>query len=383
MEFSMSVTATTLGRLTRLIHLKKWLGWAFAIVFVCAIGTSFSKGLLTTTFLPHSYCYLGNSGLIWANVTADALIGVAYFAISLGLSYLVFKAQRDIPFRWMFVAFGLFIVACGGTHFMEVLTIWVPVYVLSVTVKIFTAIASLVTAIALPYMIPRVLALIGQARLTEQVLSRLRASEERKEALLREVHHRVKNNLAVICSLFYLQCNRTKDDEVLQVFRDMKDRVYSMALVHEKLYCSENFARIDFADYAQKLAEDIIASHENPRSSVRLKTELEPVQLNVDLAVPCGLILHELISNALKHGFPDGGGEIKLTLRSELEGRYAFSVEDSGVGIQFDPDEHMTDSLGLKLVQLLTRQIRGSFKLARSSLGTLAYLQFAVNENEG
>jgi len=340
------------------------------------------RRLLATDFLPHLYCYLKNPALVWTHVAADALIGLAYLAISVTLAYLVYKARRDIPFHWMFLAFGLFIVACGGTHFMEVVTIWIPVYFFSAAVKIFTAAASLTTAMLLPFTVPRVLSLVQQAKVSEQVTASLRASEERKEALLREVHHRVKNNLAVICSLFYLQSTHTKDDATVQIFCDMENRVHSMALVHESLYASENLARIDFAQYAQTLAEDIRRSHGVPSVPVCLKTELESVIMSVDLALPCGLILNELVSNAFKHGFPNGaGGEIKLTLRRQPEGKCALWVEDSGVGIPADLDVNASQSLGLRLVRLFTRQIRGSFELVRSDPGVSARLQFTVDPN--
>lgn len=183
----------------------------YAILMVAAFAAAplliwprLAERLLATNFLPHLYCYLKNPALVWTHVVADAIIGIAYLAISVTLGYLVHKARRDIPFSWMFLAFGLFIVACGGTHFVEVVTIWIPVYVFSAAVKLFTAVVSLTTAIVLPFTIPRVLTLVQQAKISEQVTTKLRASEERKEALLREVHHRVKNNLAVICSLFYL-----------------------------------------------------------------------------------------------------------------------------------------------------------------------------------
>jgi hypothetical protein len=266
-------------------------------------------------YLPHLFCYLRRPALVWTHVTADSVIGVAYLAISVTLAYLVYKARRDIPFHWIFLAFGLFIIACGGTHFMEVVTIWKPIYVFSAVVKIFTALASLMTAVVLPLNVPTILALVQRAKTSEQVTATLRASEERKEALLREVHHRVKNNLAVICSLFYLQSTHTKDQKTVHIFRDMESRVHSMALVHESLYGSDNLARIDFAEYAQALANDILSSHESPGVPVQLKSELEPVIMSADLAVPCGLRLNELISNAFKHGFPNGGGEIRLTGR--------------------------------------------------------------------
>jgi two-component sensor histidine kinase len=346
-----------------------------------AVWPRLTQGLFTTNFLPHVYCYLRNPGLVWTHVLADTLIGIAYFAISVTLSYLIYRGRRDIPFHWMFLAFGIFIIACGGTHFMEVVTVWIPVYVVSAVVKIFTALASLATAVALPFTVPRVLRLVQQAKVSEQVTAQLRASEERKEALLREVHHRVKNNLAVICSLFYLQSTHSKNEYMVQIFRNMENRVHSMALVHESLYSSENLARINLAEYAQSLAEDILTSHESPGIPVRLKTDLETVIIGVDLALPCGLILNELISNAFKHGFPNGAGEIRLTLRNGPEGKCTLSVEDSGVGIPSDLDVHTSKSLGLRLVRLLTQQIRGSFELVKSDPGTSACLQFAVDHD--
>jgi two-component sensor histidine kinase len=338
--------------------------------------------LLTTNFLPHSFCYLGNSRLVWTHVIADSLIAIAYLAISITLGYLGFRGRRDIPFHWMFLAFGLFILACGGTHFMEAVTIWKPVYILSGAVKLFTAMVSLTTAAVLPFTVPHAFDLVRQAKTSEQVTAKLRASEERKEALLREVHHRVKNNLAVICSLFYLQSTNTQDEETAQIFRDMENRVHSMALVHESLYGSENLARIDFAEYAQSLAKDIFSSHGSLGVSVRLKNELAPVVMGADLAVPCGLILNELISNALKHGFPgSAGGEIKLTLQSAQDGRCTLCVEDSGVGIPADLEMNTNNSLGLRLVRSLTQQIRGIFTLVKINPGTSAHLQFTVDHH--
>lgn len=338
--------------------------------------------LLTADFLPHAYCYLGNSRLVWTHVIADSLTAIAYLGISITLGYLGYRGRRDIPFHWMFLAFGLFILACGGTHFMEAVTIWTPVYILSAAVKLFTAAVSLTTAAVLPFTVPHAFGLVRQAKISEQVTAKLRASEERKEALLREVHHRVKNNLAVICSLFYLQSTHTQDEETAAIFRDMESRVHSMALVHESLYGSENLARIDFAEYAQSLAKDIFSSHGSPGVSIRLKNELDPVFMGADLAVPCGLILNELISNALKHAFPNGtGGEVKVTLRSDGGGRCTLCVEDSGVGIPADLELNTNKSLGLRLVRSLTRQIRGTFKLLKVDPGTSAHLQFTVDHH--
>jgi two-component sensor histidine kinase len=262
--------------------------------------------------------------------------------------------------------------------------VWVPVYVFAAAVKILTALASVITAAVLPFTVPQTLALVQQAKTSGRVTAELRASEQRKDALLREVHHRVKNNLAVICSLFYLQSTHTKDNEAVQIFRDMERRVHSMALVHESLHRSENMGCIDFAEYARTLAEDILSSHASPGVPVQLKIKQERMIMSVDLAVLCGLILNELISNALKHAFLDGvGGQITVTLHRTPEGKCSIRVEDNGVGIPDVLDAAATNSLGLRLVRSLARQIRGSFELVKVDRGTLACLQFTVDHHEG
>jgi hypothetical protein len=165
--------------------------------------------------------------LVWTHVAADALIGFAYFAISMTLAYLIYRTGGDIPFHWMFRHSAFSLSRVVGTHFMEVVTIWIPVYVVSAVVKVFTALTSVTTAVALLITVPHILTLVRQAKISEQAAAELRASEERKEALLREVHHRVKNNLAVIGSLFYLQSTHTKEERTVQIFHDMENRVQS------------------------------------------------------------------------------------------------------------------------------------------------------------
>jgi PAS domain S-box-containing protein len=138
------------------------------------IWPTLASWILTSNFLPHLYCYLGKPGLVWTHVIADSLIGLSYVMISGTLVYLVQRGRHDIPFHWMFLAFGSFIVACGGTHFMEVVTIWVPVYVLSASVKIATALVSVTTAVILPFTVPRILSLIQTAKASEAAEGRFR-----------------------------------------------------------------------------------------------------------------------------------------------------------------------------------------------------------------
>jgi two-component sensor histidine kinase len=381
-------TPTITPRLLEPFRSPKRQLYAIGVTSALAIGSllvwpRLSERLLSTDFLPHLYCYLRNPVLVWTHVVADSLIGIAYFAISITLAYMVYKSWHDIPFQGLLIAFGLFILACGCTHLMEVVTVWVPVYVFSAAMKILTALASVITAAVLPLCVPQTRALVQQAKTSALVTAELRASEERKDALLQEVHHRVKNNLAVICSLFYLQSTHAKDNETVQIFRDMERRVHSIALVHESFYGSENAGRIDFAEYARDLLQDIASSHGSPNVPVQLKTKLDRVIMSVDLAVLCGLILNELISNALKHAFPDGvGGQITVTLHSGPDGKYSLCVEDSGVGIPAALDANASKSMGLRLVRSLTRQIRGSFELVKGGQGTTACLHFMVDHHE-
>jgi PAS domain S-box-containing protein len=196
-----------------------------------------------------------------------------------------------------------------------------------------------------------------------------------KEILLKEVHHRVKNNLAVISSLFYLQSTYTSDEPTIRLLQESQDRVRSMALVHETLYRSENFAAADFAQYAATLSEQLLRSHRPISDSVRLTTDLQSVTMGIDQAVPCGLILNELITNALKHGFPNGrSGEVHVALSKRSDGSCVLRVSDTGVGIPEGLSVDTAPSLGLRLVRSLTGQVDGQFELRRAEPGTDARL---------
>jgi two-component system cell cycle sensor histidine kinase/response regulator CckA len=138
--------------------------------------------LLVSSYMPHLYCYLGSRGLVWSHVTADSLIGISYLAISITLAHIVYRGRREIPFHWMFLAFGLFIVACGLTHFMEVVTVWDPVYVLSAVVKVFTAVASVATAATLPFIVPQILLMVHKARESDRYLRFLESGLSEKDA---------------------------------------------------------------------------------------------------------------------------------------------------------------------------------------------------------
>src|SRR6266516_2898902 len=142
-----------------------------------------TKLFSTQGFMPHGHCYFWRPEVVWLHVGSDLLIGLSYVAISATLAFLVYKARREIPFHWMILAFGLFIIACGGTHFMEVYTLWHPRYWLSGTIKLLTAVASVTTAVALPPLVPKVFTLIGDAKLSQGRKLRLESANAELEKL--------------------------------------------------------------------------------------------------------------------------------------------------------------------------------------------------------
>jgi PAS domain S-box-containing protein len=175
----MTAPATTAGLLEPPLFPTRKVLYGTAVLLAIAVAPfliwpALADRILASNFLPHLYCYLGKPGLVWTHVVADFLIGLSYVTISGTLVYLVHKGRRDIPFHWMFLAFGSFIVACGSTHFMEVVTVWIPVYVLSASLKIVTASVSIATAVMLPFAVPQVLSLIQAAKASEAAEGRFR-----------------------------------------------------------------------------------------------------------------------------------------------------------------------------------------------------------------
>lgn len=205
-------------------------------------------------------------------------------------------------------------------------------------------------------------------------------SLKEKETLLKEIHHRVKNNLAVISSLFSLQAANLDDEAMKTILRQSQDRVRSMAMVHESLY-SRDLAAVDFAEYVTNLSTQLIGSYSLSADQVRLFTELEPVLLPIDTAVPCGLILNELVTNALKHGLPQGRkGELHLALRRAAGQTLVLEVRDNGQGLPPDFDLNSGTSLGKRLIRSLIRQLGGEVQFLQASPGTRVVLTLLLPE---
>ena len=203
------------------------------------------------------------------------------------------------------------------------------------------------------------------------------ATLDEKEALLKEIHHRVKNNLQLVTSLLNLQARRVEDEAVAALFADSRDRVRSMALVHENLYRLGNFARVPMREHLESVCAHLLRAYARQAGAVRLETAMDDLQLDLDRAVPCGLIVNELVSNALKHAFPGGRGGV-LGVALAVDGRECrLTVRDDGVGLPggYDPDR--MDTLGFQLIADLTAQLHGSLEY-NPSTGTEFVVAFPL-----
>ncbi|HEY0757721.1 MAG TPA: histidine kinase dimerization/phosphoacceptor domain -containing protein [Acidisarcina sp.] len=598
-----------------------------AVAAVSAAAVSAWPGMVTkiasTTYLPHGFCYLWNRQLLALHVVSDTAIWISYLAISVTLTYIVFRNRKAVPFSGIFVAFGAFIIACGFTHFMDVVVLWIPLYWLAGDIKLITAIASCSTAVTLIVLVPRIGELLTdvknsqanerrflaasnssldalylfesvrdqagniadfkivfvnsnganlvsstprmlQGRVLSEVLpidrsggfflkykavvetgeplveespieahdveaswlrcqavkledgfaltvgniserveaqlyvirmeTRLKAEENfhrmieatptamavvnsdgkievvnrgmeisfgypcaelltmsleqlvpvrfrkdrndpkpapapgsapypfegaefcgqrkggaefpfeisfspivtdqgvkvlaaivdisdrrqkelkvraalrEKDILLGEIHHRVKNNLQIIHSLLGLQSSQVRNPVAVALLRASQNRIKSMALIHQTLYQSKDYANVDFEVFLNALASNLIESYFYDSERVNISIHANDVHLPINAAIPCGLLVNELVCNSLKHAFPgDRRGSIDIEILQKADDDILLSVSDDGVGIAETLDFEEMSSLGLKLVNLLTDQLHGKLEVHRSA----------------
>ena len=215
---------------------------------------------------------------------------------------------------------------------------------------------------------------ITESRKAQQTLQE---SLREKEALLREIHHRVKNNLQVISSLLRLEAGRCVQPDTRGVLNDMQGRIRSMAMLHESLYRSGRFASVDLSAYLSQLATQAFRTANQSSAGIELRLHLDPCLIGMEQAIPCGLLVNELISNCLKHGFPDGrSGEVQLALSNPDDGRrIQLTVSDTGVGLPEDFGAIRGLSLGLQLVSDLARQLGGTLEIGpeRAAIFTVTF----------
>jgi two-component sensor histidine kinase/CheY-like chemotaxis protein len=209
----------------------------------------------------------------------------------------------------------------------------------------------------------------------------LEAALAEKTVLLQEIHHRVKNNLAVIASLLSMRAQTTESEDARAALKESHDRVHSMALIHEQLYRSSKMDRVNFSDYVQSLTHEMHSTFVGTKEQIAIKLRIEPIELEIGQAVPCALILNELISNAFKYAFPAGRrGEIQVLFRKSDAGTLELRVEDDGVGSPANLlDERSRKTFGLQIVSILTKQLGGSLEL-QPAKGTSIVLRFPASK---
>ena len=225
-------------------------------------------------------------------------------------------------------------------------------------------------------------------RVEERTKDLLKANQQiqnslaEKDVLLKEIHHRVKNNLQIVSSLLYLQSRKIRDEEIVALFEESRQRILAMALVHENLYASDDIARLDFSDYVQKLVLDLAEIFKAESGKVISDVKIDPgLSLDIDYAIPCGLIVNELISNAYKHAFKGKQeGVIKVHMLTNLSGEIELFVSDNGCGLPAGFKPNHTHNMGLQIVHMLVNQLNGEISF-ESKGGTKVKILMPEPEN--
>ena len=198
--------------------------------------------------------------------------------------------------------------------------------------------------------------------------SLLESSLAEKEILLKEIHHRVKNNLQIISSLLVLQEQYVKDERILHIFKDFQNRIKVMALIHQTLYNSENLNKICLSKYIKNLVNNLFKAYSVNSKQIKLQLNIENIDFSLDKAIPCGLIINELVSNSLKHAFSkNDDGKISITLKKTINNRILLDVYDNGIGFPKDLDYKNSDTLGLKLISTITKQMDGKIYIEKNN----------------
>jgi len=213
----------------------------------------------------------------------------------------------------------------------------------------------------------------------KRVEQALRASISEKEVLMREIHHRVKNNLQMMSALLELQSGYVKDEQVLGYFKDSQQRIQSIAMIHAQLYHNKNLAEIDFATYLHMLVEHLRGQYGALCQQVSIRVNATPCILPVDTAIPCGLVVTELVTNAMKHAFPGGRtGELRIILQASDNGNIVLEVADDGVGMPVEPNPESGKGFGMRVVKLMVEeQLHGKLRI-ESSHGTRVACEIGV-----
>ncbi|MBA7520182.1 putative sensor histidine kinase pdtaS [subsurface metagenome] len=221
---------------------------------------------------------------------------------------------------------------------------------------------------------------------------KIKESLKEKEVLLKEIHHRVKNNMQIISSLLNLQSRYIKGKKALEMFQNSQERIRAMALVHEKLYRSQDLARINFVEYVNDLVKQLFRSHGISPTKIKFNVRIKDVFLDINRAIPCGLIINELVSNSLKHAFPASAkaaagkpngrkGKIDIDFYLDKDNKLLLKIKDNGVGLPDNIDIKNTKTLGLQLVVTLVEQLNGTIEVDIKR-GTTFKIKFDKSEGK-
>jgi two-component sensor histidine kinase len=340
----------------------------------------------------HGFCLSWEPGLIALHTISDGLIALAYFSVPLALLWLL-RQRPDIKYRWIVSLFVAFIMACGISHVLEIVTLWVPIYQFEGVEKAVTAALSVTTAIALWPLVPRIVALPSPSQL-ERLNHELRDSEARikqvnaelehrveerteeisatnarlsdalrqRDLLLREVYHRVKNNLQVVDGLLYMHmmqpANASTRDSDLSALRG---RIHTLSLVHQQLMASTNLETFNIAPFLHELCSNIAGA--SGRDGIALSVDVMDQDVTLDIGIPFGLIVTELVTNALKHAFPQGKGGISVKFQRNHNGDACLTVSDTGdKPFDFEKKASESGSLGHTIVRGLVAQLGATMK---------------------
>jgi signal transduction histidine kinase len=339
------------------------------------------RGILSSGFLPHAYCYLYNKQLIALHVGSDVAIWLSYVAISCTLAYLVWRTRSDVPFSWMFLAFGLFIVACGFTHFMEVVVLWKPLYWLAGDVKLVTAVASVVTAIALPGLIPQVHKMVTAASLSEErrvqlekaneglqhlSVHVLNVQDEERRRVARELHDGVGQYLVAI----KMSCDRalaaSRDAAQAGALREsisLLERCTSEVRTLSHLLHPPLLEEIGLASAIPWYAEGF-----TERSGVAVQVEL-PEGLE-RLPQPMELVLFRVLQESLTNIHRHARTKTALVALEVQDGHARLVVEDGGQGFDFMHGQPEHPGVGIASMRERVREAGGEFRITSSPRGT-------------
>jgi signal transduction histidine kinase len=385
---------TSTSSTTRNLALGSTVAALILSVVAVVMVPSTVRGILSSRFLPHAYCYLYDKQLIALNAGSDALIWLSYIAISCTLVYLVRRTRHEIPFSWMFLAFGLFIVACGFTHLMEVVVLWRPFYWLAGDVKLITAVASVVTAIALPGLIPQVHAMVTSARLSEDRRRQLERAntelqhlsghvmgvqEEERRRVARELHDGIGQYLAAIkmsCAVALEQSERGDKVESLKSSLDMIDRctadVRSMShLLHPPLLEEMGLASA-VPWYVQGFTQKsgIPVEVDVPAQLERLPRAVEIVLFRV---------LQESLTNVQRHS----GSELAKVRLFRDDGRVLLTIEDRGKGFGSGHGDLFQTGVGIAGMRERVREQGGELRISSGKGGTKVEATVPINKEVG